>query len=358
MKLQRTFKLASYAALGVGAVAAGRAARQRRELSFLGRSVVITGGSRGLGLVMARQLADEGASLTLLARDEDELRRAEQELTARNAQVLTLVCDVRDRDQVNAAIERVVAHFGRIDVLINNAGVITVAPIEHLEIEDFEDALATHMWAALYTMRASVPHMKRQGGGRIVNISSIGGKVAVPHLTPYAASKFALIGLSDGMRAELSKDNIRVTTVAPGLLRTGSPPNVFVKGQHKKEYAWFAIGDATPGLSISAEGAARQIIEACRYGDPALTITLVAKIAATLNNLTPGLIANVMAITNRFLPSPTDASGDILKTGWESQSALAPSVLTTLSDQATTQNNELHGHPNVDVELRQEVAAS
>lgn len=340
-------RLATTAALGAGAIFAARKLRAGRRWDFAGRVVVISGGSRGLGLVIARQLADEGARLTVLGRDEDELRRAEQELRGHGADVLALVCDVRERDQVNGAIARTIEHFGRVDVLINNAGIIQVSPLEHLELADFEDAMATHLWASLYTMLAVIPHMKQQGEGRIVNISSIGGKVAVPHLIPYSASKFALVGLSDGMRAELGKDQIYVTTVAPGLMRTGSPPNVFIKGQHQKEYAWFAISDALPGVSIDAERAARKIIEACRYGDPALTITLQAKIVAALNNLTPGLIANVMAIANRLLPSPTSGEGDLLKTGWESQSSVAPSVLTTLSDRATEANNELRGNPPI-----------
>jgi NAD(P)-dependent dehydrogenase (short-subunit alcohol dehydrogenase family) len=317
-----------------------RALRQQKQISFMGRSVVITGGSRGLGLILARQLADEGAKLTLLARTDEDLERAVEELQAKGADVLAIPCDVRDQEQVNHAIEQAIDHHGRIDVLINNAGIITVGPIEHMQIEDFEESLGIHMWGPLYTMWASIPHMREQGGGRIVNIASIGGKIAVPHLVPYCAGKFALVGLSDGMRAELGKDNIYVTTVNPGLMRTGSPPNAYFKGQNQAEYAWFTISDAMPGVSISAEEAAARIIEACRYGDPELTITPQAKLAAALNNVMPGLIANVMAITNRLLPGPTEG-GNERKTGWESQSAAAPSVLTALSDQATVENNQL-----------------
>lgn len=335
-------RLATTALLGAGAVFASRQLRERKRISFLGRSVVISGASRGLGLIIARQLADQGALLTILARSDDDLHRAADELRGRGARVLAIDCDVREEDQVKGAIDRAVAEYGRLDVLINNAGVISVGPLEHLENEDFEDSLAVHFWGPLYAMKAAIPHM-RDSGGRIVNISSIGGKVAVPHLMPYSAGKFALIGLSDAMRAELSRLGLYVTTVAPGLLRTGSPPNALFKGQHQKEYAWFATFDALPLISIDAERAASQIIEAARYGDPALTISVPAKIVAALNNVTPGLIANIMAITNRFLPGPTNAEGDLLKTGWESQSSVAPSVLTTLSDRETVENNELRG---------------
>src|ERR687891_1372920 len=105
-------------------------------------------------------------------------------------------------------------------------------------------------------MHAVIPLMKRQSYGRIVNIASIGGKVAVPHLLPYVASKFALVGLSEGMRAELLKDGIYVTTVSPGLMRTGSHLNAFFKGQHKKEYALFSIANALPLFSTSSKRAA------------------------------------------------------------------------------------------------------
>lgn len=341
-------RLATTAVAGVGAVYASRTLRERRKISFLGRSVVIAGGSRGLGLVMARELALEGAHLTLLARTAADLERAERELTAHGATVLTIVCDIRSPHEVQQAIAQVIERFGRIDVLINNAGIIAVGPVEHMNIDDFENAMAVHLWGPLYTMQAVVPHMRQQGGGRIVNISSIGGKVAVPHLVPYSASKFALVGLSDGMRAELAKDDIRVTTVIPGLMRTGSPPNVQVKGKHQPEYAWFAIGDALPVASIDAQRAARQVLEATRYGDPQLIISIQAQVLAMLNALTPGLIANIMALTNRLLPGPTGAEGNETRSGWQSQSSLAPSVLTRLSDRATEENNELRGRRSVE----------
>ena len=341
--MKSTTKLAPAAAV-IGAVLAARAFRRREAIDFRGMSVVITGSSRGLGLVLARKLAAEGARLTLLARDGEELERARADVAAYGGEVYAFPCDVRERVEAEGAILRAIDHYGRIDVLINNAGVIQVGPVEHMELEDFEDAMAIHFWGPLYTMFAAVPHMRKQGSGRIVNISSIGGKVAAPHLTPYSASKFALVGLSDGMRNELAKDGIKVTTVAPGLMRTGSPPNAFFKGQHSAEYAWFTISDANPLLSTSAESAARQIIDACRHGDAQLVITLRAKALVVLNALFPELTAAGMALGARLLTGPTGEEGDKLRTGWESQSEAAPSLLTRLSDQATEENNELRGH--------------
>ncbi|HEY1015610.1 MAG TPA: SDR family oxidoreductase [Herpetosiphonaceae bacterium] len=331
--------------LAIGAAIVGlRALKPRADFDFRGKSVVITGGSRGLGLVMARQLADEGARVAILARDEAELERARQDLAGRGAEVLALSCDVRERAQVKGTIARVAAEFGAIDVLINNAGAIQTGPVEHMAVEDFENALNTHLWGPLYTILESVPHMQRQGGGRIVNISSIGGKIAVPHLAPYSTSKFALAGLSNALHAELAPHKIKVTTVYPGLMRTGSHFNATFKGQHEREFAWFSIVDSLPVTSIDARRAASQIIAACRAGQPQLTISIQAKALALFAGVFPNLATSALALFDRFLPAPTGAEGDALKTGWESQSGWAPSLLTTLGDQATVENNGLNGH--------------
>jgi NAD(P)-dependent dehydrogenase (short-subunit alcohol dehydrogenase family) len=327
-------------AAGAAAVFAGsRAARQRRAIDFAGRIVVITGGSRGLGLVMARQLAAEGARLCLLARDESELARAREQLGA--CEVMTVRCDVRRRADVRAAVDTILERWSAIDVLINNAGVIQVGPLEHMSTGDFENAMATHFWGPLHLMAASVPAMRRRGFGRIVNIASIGGRLAMPHLAPYSASKFALVGLSDAVRTELDQYGIRVTTVSPGLMRTGSPPNADVRGRHEAEYAWFAIADSLPGLSTSAERAARQIIEACRYGDPELTITVPARLAMVANQVAPGAVATAMMVVNRLLPSPNGIDGDRRRRGRESTSKWAPSAATVLTDRAAVVNNEV-----------------
>lgn len=318
-----------------------RAARSRRRLAFAGQSVVVTGGSRGLGLVLARQLARQGARLALLARDPVVLEQAEQELLERDAEVMVLACDVGEREQVERSLARVVRRYGRIDVLINNAGIIQVGPMEHMTLDDYQEAMAVHFWGPLYASQAAVVYMRQQGGGRIVNITSIGGEVAVPHLLPYTASKFAFVGLSDGMRAELAKDNILVTTVIPGLMRTGSHVNAWFKGQHELEYAWFSISSSSPLTSISAEKAARQILEACQDGRTQLVITPQARLLVILNVLFPGSLAALSKLANRLLPGPEPRFGDVAKTGWESQSRWSPSALTHRGDQKVIENNEL-----------------
>lgn len=317
-----------------------QAARQRHAISFDGRVVVITGGSRGLGLVMARQLADEGARLCLLARDREELDRARAQLPA-DAEVMTIRCDVRRRADVRLAMDMILERWSAVDVLINNAGVIQVGPLEHMTEEDFENAMATHFWGPLHMMFEAVPSMRRRGFGRIVNISSIGGKMAVPHMAPYSASKFALVGLSDAVRSELDQYGIRVTTVTPALMRTGSPLNADIKGQHEAEYAWFSIMDSMPGLSMSAERSARKILTACRYGDPVLTLGMPAKIAIPLNYVAPGIMARVHALANRILPAPNGVDGDRRRRGHESQSEWTEGFATALTEKAAVANNEV-----------------
>jgi len=323
-----------------GALAGRQLVRGSRQIDFNGRFVVITGGSRGLGLVIARRLSAEGARICLLARNEDELKRAAEHFPP-DADVMPIRCDIRRRADVRAAVDAILDRWGTIDVLINNAGVIQVGPLEHMTAADFENAMATHFWGPLHLMFEVVPSMRQRRFGRIVNISSIGGRLAVPHLAPYCASKFALAGLSDAVRAELNQYGIRVTTVTPGLMRTGSPRNADVKGQHKAEYAWFAIADSLPGVTASAETSARQIIDACRYGDPELTITVPARLAMAINHLVPSAVARAMMVANRFLPGPNGVNGDQGKRGGESRSKWAPSAATALSDKAAVMNNEV-----------------
>jgi NAD(P)-dependent dehydrogenase (short-subunit alcohol dehydrogenase family) len=332
-------------AVGLGAaLVATRLSRARLAISFEGRVVVITGGSRGLGLVMARMLVNEGARVVLLARDLDELERARVELDAcGRGEVMTLRCDVRRRADVRAAIDAVLDRWRSVDILINNAGVIQVGPLEHMDHEDFENAMATHFWGPLHLILEVTPVMRHRRFGRIVNISSIGGKIAVPHLAPYSASKFALTGLSDAIRAELDPYGIRVTTVAPGLMRTGSPINAQFKGQHEAEFAWFKVASSLPGITIAAERAARKILDACRYGDPALTITPQAKAAAAANVIAPASVARAMMLVTRMLPAGNGLPGNVLKRGiqTEAKTKWTPSVVTRLSDQAALANNEV-----------------
>jgi NAD(P)-dependent dehydrogenase (short-subunit alcohol dehydrogenase family) len=328
------------AAVGVGALSVLTAwKKSRRNFDFKNKVVLITGGSRGLGLVLAREFASEGARIAICARDATEMSAAKEDLESRGAEVFDAICDVTNEDEINQLVGDVCMRFGQIDVLVNNAGIIQVGPLATQTERDFKDALDIHFWAPYRMIQVVLPIMRGAGRGRIINIASIGGKIAVPHLAPYCASKFALVGLSNALHVELAKENIYVTTVCPGLMRTGSHVNAYFKGQNEKEYALFSISNALPVSSVSAESAARQIVAAARRGDAELIISPQAKIAAKMNALLPEMTADILSLVNRLLPE-NGGIGTAKLPGKDSQSAFAPSILTTLSDKEIIENNE------------------
>lgn len=328
-------------AIGVGVLSLARYAwRKLNEYDVRDKTVLVTGGSRGLGLVLAREFAREGARVVICARDEEELERARVDLQQHGAEVFAVQCDVTNAPEVGSMVNQIHERFGKIDVLVNNAGTIQVGPVEVMNREDFDKAMQAHFWGPLNTMLAVLPEMRERRDGRIVNISSIGGKIAVPHLVPYSASKFALVGLSKGLRTELYKDGVVVTTVCPGLMRTGSPRNANFKGKHREEYAWFSISDSLPLTSIKAERAARQIVDACRQGRAELVITVQAKLAVLFDSLFPELSAELLAAVNQLLPAAGGIGTHSAK-GRDSTSSWSPSWLTKLTEDAAVKNNEV-----------------
>lgn len=343
VSIQTKAVLWGLASLGAWAAAKALLA-QKRKIDFRNKTVIITGGSRGLGIELARLLAQEGANLAICARDQDELDRAQAELQQYGGFVYTQVCNITDKNQVDHFVENVRQAIGPVDVLINNAGVITVTPYEHATEDDFRESMDTNFWAAYYMINAVLPPMLARnkgaaGRGRIVNVASFGGKVAVPHLLTYSTSKFALVGYSEGLRAELLKDGIYVTTICPGLIRTGSPRHAIFKGQSEKEYAAFKIGDSIPFFTINSTECAREIIDACRSGEAERIITLPAKVGAILQGAAPNLVSELMAIVNETLPAP-GGIGEQRAKGKDSESTLSESILTTLTDEAAERNNE------------------
>jgi NAD(P)-dependent dehydrogenase (short-subunit alcohol dehydrogenase family) len=335
-----TVSFALLAAAGGLAAAYGVVRARRRRWDLRNRVVLVTGGSRGLGLLIARQLVGEGARVAICARDEDTLARARDDLERRGGRVLAVRCDVGVRAEVERMVQEVTDRLGDIDALINNAGTIAVGPIETMGIEDFHRAMDVNFWGAVHAVMAVLPGMRRRGGGRIVNVTSIGGKISVPHLVPYSASKFALVGLSEGLRAELGREGIQVTTICPGLMRTGSPRHALFKGRHRAEYAWFSVSDSLPVVSMSAERAARQIVSALRWGSSHRILSLPAKVGARINGLFPAFTSALLAAVNRGLPAADGGIQGAVK-GEHSESKLAPSVLTRLGDRAARRSNQV-----------------
>ena len=195
-----------------------------------GEVAVVTGGSRGLGLALSRELARHSCRLVICARDEEELRRAERDLRSDGAEVTAVRCDITDDPAPRLLVDTALRSYGRLDIVVNNAGTIQVGPVEHASDADFESALRLMALAPARLVLAALPVMRDRGHGRIVNVTSVGGKVSVPHLLPYSMAKFAAVGLSEGLRAELGPGPVTVTTAVPGLMRTRS--HVTPRRQH------------------------------------------------------------------------------------------------------------------------------
>lgn len=270
---------------------------------------LVTGASRGLGLALARELADQGAKLGVCARNDAQLQAAAEELRARGAQVEAVPCDVGDQADVKRFVDAVADRFGGLDVVVNNAGVMTVGPLNAQTQEDVTQAVDVMFWGVYHTTMASLEHLRRSSAPRIANITSIGGKIGVPHLLGYCAAKFAAVGLSETLHAELAREGVPVTTVVPGLMRTGSHVNALVKGRHGLEAAWFGALASFPATSTSAAHAARRVVAATRRGDAETILTWQAHLATRVHGLAPGLTARLNAMVNRALPSDDEGHG-------------------------------------------------
>jgi NAD(P)-dependent dehydrogenase (short-subunit alcohol dehydrogenase family) len=316
-------------AAGVGAAVAANALLRKEDDSLRGQVVLITGGSRGLGLSLAREFAKRGCRIAICARDTGELANARRDLERRGADVLTVECDVADQAQVARMAARVLDHYGRVDVLVNNAGEIQVGPVGSMTVEDFERAMQVMFWGTVYPTLALLPQFTGRKSGRIVNITSIGGKVAVPHLLPYTCAKFAAVGFSEGLHAELRDSGVKVVTIAPGLMRTGSYLNADFKGDAEKEAAWFGVSSSMPGLTIGGDRAARQIADATSRGTAEKVLTTPANLLARAHGVAPGLTAEILGMISHFLPA---GQGKTRTRGHETRSLQGPvmAALTVL----------------------------
>jgi len=284
--------------------------RKRREVNLSGQSVLVMGGSKGLGFLIAREFGRLGAQVTITARDASELAWAAGELRNDAIAVETAVCDVREREMTKQLVEDVERQRGGIDFLINNAGVIQVGPLAAQTLEDFDHAVDTMFWGVVVPSLAALPGMKARRSGRIVNITSIGGKVSVPHLLPYNAAKFGAVGFSEGLRAELTGSGVGVVTVVPGLMRTGSFVNAEYKGNQQLEFGLFTPLSSIPGVALNAEDAARRIVRAALNNEAEVILSMLANGAVRVHGIAPGITTQVMGLTARMLPhgeGPTDA---------------------------------------------------
>lgn len=327
-------------AAGVAALASGVRGRKRLD----GQVVLITGGSRGLGLELARAFAERGCRVAICARDDRELARARRDLAARGADVLAMRCDVSDPGSAEGLVHAVEERFGAVDVLVNNAGVIQMGPVSTMTAQDFRAAADANFLGAVQVTLAALPGMRRRGRGRIVNVTSVGGKVPIPFFLPYAASKAAFRMFSDGLRIELRPEGIPVTTVVPWLMRTGSPPNAWFKGRRELEWTLFSLGDALPLLSVGSRRAALRIVGAAERGRRVVPVGWQAWAASVALDLLPRTTEGALSLVARLLPRAVSGDTRAMR-GMDLATPLSPSPLTALMNRAARRNNEYGGRP-------------
>ena len=284
---------------------------------------LVVGASRGLGLLIAKELDREGFRVVIAARDPEGLALAAEQLRADGARVATDVCDVTDNAQVEALVDRTETLIGPIEVMVCVAGIIQVGPLDSQRRENFVAAVDTMLWGPVNTALAVAPRMRERGQGRIGVIASVGGRIAAPHLLPYTTAKFGAVGFSRGLRSELAGTGVSVTTVEPGLMRTGSHLQASFVGDHGREYAWFAAAASMPLLSMDAERAAGRIVRGILAGRAVVTTTPLAILAPRVDALFPGLTSALLGLTVRLLPDApgTPESTEAMK-GWQASEQL------------------------------------
>lgn len=302
---------------------------------------LVAGGSRGLGLLICRELLDRGYAVTACAREADELAAAAEQLASESFH--TRVCDVSDSAAVEAMVAGVEAAHGPIEVAITVAGIIQAGPAEAMTLEHFRDAVDTMLWGPVHVALTVLPGMRSRRSGRIGTVASVGGMVSPPHLLPYATAKFGAVGFSDGLAASLAGTGVTATTIVPGLMRTGGHERAQFTGQVQREYAWFAPGASMPLVSMSADRAARRIVGGVLTGRPMVVLTPLAQVGVRVRGLMPATTTRVMGLANRLLP---DGRSSETVDGAEADRRLdsrAVRWLSTLGERAARRNNERVG---------------
>lgn len=243
---------------------------------------IITGASRGIGAALAQVFAAEGARLVLASRSEERLNAVARTLGASAGRVLVVPTDMRQTEQVRRLVERTVETFGTVDILVNNAGIGIYAPYDEVVWEHFVEMWEVNFFGAVCAMREVAPIMKRRGRGTIVNISSVAGRIPLPFMAGYCATKFALNAFSDSVRMELAREGIRVVIVCPGRVRTPFHDRAYYDGR-AKEYR------GRLGGGISAERVARVTLRAVLGGQREVAVPWVMRLAIGFRTLFPAL---------------------------------------------------------------------
>ena len=329
---------------------------------------LVAGASRGLGLLISAELVARGYRVHGCARDREELDRAAELIGSGRVGALAAgggdqgvhapgsfvgeVCDVTDADAVTAWVDDVRTREGSVDVAIHVAGIIQVGPVESTTLGHFRAAIDTMLLGPVHLCLAVLPGMLEADRGRIGVVSSVGGVVAVPHLLPYSVAKFGAVGLSEGLQAELSGTGVTSTIIVPGLMRTGGHVHAQFVGDAPRDYAWFAPGASMPLLSVSAERAARRIVDGVLAGRSQVELTPLTWVGRRVHGLAPGTTSRVLGFVARALPrdgstGPQVDSDDTSHVeGARARRALGSHVvnaISTLGDRAARRLNEGRG---------------
>ncbi|MDX3969206.1 MAG: SDR family oxidoreductase [Bradyrhizobium sp.] len=221
--------------------------------NIAGKVVVITGASSRMGAAAARYLAAKGASVVLGARRADRIDALAAEIAAAGGKAAAVATDVTKREDLKKLVDTAVETYGRIDVLVNNAGVMPLSPVDRLKIDEWDQMIDVNLKGVLYGIAAALPYMKAQKSGHIINNSSVAGHKLFPGTAVYSATKFAVRALSEGLREEVSPDNIRVTVISPGAVKTELLEHISEKDVQK------ANRDFVDPIAVPAETFARLV---------------------------------------------------------------------------------------------------
>ena len=237
-------------------------------MNFKDKVIVITGASSGIGEASAEEFAKRGANIVLVARRKDKLEKVEKSLTKYPVKILSVICDVSEKEQVKQMVEKVLETFPQVDVLVNNAGFVIYGKVEELSIEDVESQMKTNYFGTIYCTKLFLPHFLKQNSGHIVNVASVGGSFGVPGIATYCATKFALLGFSEGLYHELHETNVGVTVVSPIMVRT----NLFDHPSFKN------FTKHATGISLSSETVAKAIVKAANSSRLELVVPSVVRV--------------------------------------------------------------------------------
>ncbi len=257
-----------------------------------GKIVIVTGASSGMGKETAILLAQSGAIPILVARRADRLREIQSIIESQGGKSMIFPMDITNTPEIDTFIQKILATYGKIDILINNAGFGIICSLEDTPLQDFHDILNTNLVAPFYLCKKVIPLMKEQGNGHIINISSVIGRRGMPHNSAYCATKFGLIGLTESLRVEALGSPIKVSLVNPGLTNTEFKTGVRNPAQLLIKDNWV--------YGVPAQKVAKAILRCIRHPRREVYITWFDRLLIWVNNLTPGLLEHLLVLYRRF----------------------------------------------------------